>query len=116
MDIKTYKMKVKKLKIEHSELGLMEVNTEIPKEVKEIVGDVASDYSKYPCFYHADITKTQDGNFEIKNLMVIKPDGVNVGWMENSKGNKNFITVIKNMKVGDDITVYPKGVISVIYN
>jgi len=109
-------MKVKKLKIDYSGLGTIEIHTEIPKEMKEAVGDISSDYSKYPCFYHANITKTEDGTFEIQNLMVIKPDTVNVGWMENSKGNKNFITVIKNMQVGDDITVYPKGVVSVVYN
>lgn len=109
-------MKVKKIKIDYSGLGLIEVNTEIPKEIKEIVGDVTIDHTKQPCFYHANITKTQDGNFQINNLMVIKPESVNVGWMQNSKGNKNFITVIKNIKVDDNITVYPKGVISVVYN
>ena len=101
-------MKVKKLKIDYSGLGTIEIHTEMPNEIKEIIGEVSGDYSKYPCFYHA--------NFDIQNLMVIKPDSVNVGWMKNSKGNKNFITVIKNMQVGDDITIYPKGVISVVYN
>jgi len=109
-------MKVKKLKIDYSGLGTIEIYTEIPKEIKEVVGDVSSDYSKYPCFYHANITKTEEGNFDIQNLMVIKPDSVNVGWMENSKGTKNFINVIKNMQFGDDIVVYPRGVISVVYN
>jgi hypothetical protein len=109
-------MTVNKIEINHSELGLIEINTSIPKDIKENVGDVLDPNSKYKCFFHAEVQKNEDGTFDIRKLKVITPESVNVGWMENSKGRGNYITVIKNIFAGDDITIYPNGVLSVTYN
>ncbi len=108
-------MQVKTLKADFIGLGVIEVNTEIPNKISEYIGEVTRDYATEPCFYHATIKKTEEGNFSVKSLMVIKPIAVNVGWMENSKGNKNFITVIQNTTLIEKCTIYPNAVKSVVY-
>lgn len=107
--------KIKKLTIAHNELGNIEINTEIPEHIQEQIGDTTEDYTNSPKFYHADISKLPDGTFDVRRLKVIKPDCVDTGWMNNSKGSKNFVTIIKNISISDKIQVYPKGIISVEY-
>jgi len=107
---------IKEININHPDYGVIEISTSIPNDINELIGDVVGDCDKLPHLYHANVVKNEEGNFDISQLKVIKPEGVNVGWMQNSKGSKNFITVIKNTHVGDDITIYPSGVISVKYN
>jgi hypothetical protein len=107
--------KVKHIHVNHPKHGEIKIRTSIPSDINEMIGDVVSDYSKSPQLYHADVVENQDGTFDIKELKVIKPDKVGTGWMSNKKGNKNFITVIKNMPAGDDTTIYHAGVISVNY-
>jgi hypothetical protein len=80
-----------------------------------MIGDVVPDHSKTPHLYHADVVKNEDGTFCIEKLCLIKPDSVNVGWMTNNNLSKNYITVVKSITAGDDITIYPSGVISVNY-
>lgn len=109
-------MKVKRIKINHPDHGEIEINASIRDDVSEMIGDTVNDYSKIPCFYYAKIVVNNDATFSISDLMVIKPASVNVGFMINSKGIKNYITVIKNIEAGDDITIYPSGIISVTYN
>lgn len=109
-------MKVKQISIKHPEQGEIQIHTSIPKDIGETIGDVVSDYSKGCPFYHAKVVKNEDETFSIDNLKVIKPDSVRVGWMENSKGKKTFITVVKNIPLGDNVVIYPNGVISVGYN
>lgn len=113
--IKNKKVKVKQIEINHPSFGNIIINSVIPEEIMQKIGDVTGDYSKSPVFYYSSIIKNEDGTFCIKNLMVIKPESVNVGWMENSKGNKTFITVIVNRKAGDNIVIYPRSILSVIY-
>lgn len=109
-------MKVKQISIKHPELGDIEINSTIQKQVADKIGDVAEDYTRECLFYYSDINKNEDGTFDINKLMVIQPERLDVGWMNNSKGNKGFITVITNRVAGDDITIYPNAIMSVIYN
>jgi len=109
-------MKTKQINIKHPKLGEIEIYSEIPNNILQRIGDVTFDYSKELLFYHADITKNNDGTFDIKNLSVIMPESINVGHMDNKKGCKNFITVITNRRISKDITVYPSSILSVIYN
>ncbi len=106
---------VKSIQINHSKLGIIDINTKIPNDINEYIGDVVDDYGCGLKFYHASVSIKEDGGFDIKNLSVIKPDSVNIGFMNNSKGIKNFISVVKNMHVDDSITVYPSAILSVIY-
>lgn len=109
-------IEVKEIEIKHPTEGDITINTAIPDEINESIGEIENSFGKDPGFYHATVIKNKDGTFDIKNLKVIKPDSVNVGWFSNSKGNRNYINVIKNLHVGDDLTIYPSGIISVIYN
>ena len=108
-------MKVKQIQIKHPSLGEIVVNSGIEKDIAEQIGDICSDYSNEPLYYCANISKNEDETFSLKNLHVIRPEGIHIGWMKNSKGEKNFITVVTNKKAADDITVYPSAVLSVIY-
>jgi len=105
-------MKIKQINIKHPTHGDIVVNASVPEEINESIGDVTHDFDK-TVFYHATIKETSKG-FELNRFRVIKAESVNIGWMENSKGSKNYITVIKNIDL-DNITMYPSGIISVIY-
>jgi len=107
-------MKVNQIHIKHPILGEIIVNGAIDKEISEKIGDILEDYSKYPEYYYADITKNEDGTFYLQKFCVIKPESINVGWMDNSKGQKNFITVVTNRNISDDIMIYPSAILSVI--
>lgn len=107
--------KVKQITFKHPQLGIIEVNSTIPKEIMEQIGDVTDDYAKEPVFYYAAISKEDGGIFSVKRFGVIKPEGIVVGWMENQKGHKSFITVITNRDAGDNIQVYPAAIMSVVY-
>lgn len=109
-------MKINHIYIKHPNLGEIIIHGEISKEIEEQIGDVTNDYSKTPIYYHAQITKNENETFNIKDFRVIKPEGLNIGTMNNSKGNKTFITVITNKKAGNEITIYPSAVLSVEYN
>ena len=110
-------MKVKQIEINHPNYGKIIISTSVPDNIEESIGDVVTYNSERLCLYYANVLKNEDGTFDIKGLRVIKPDSVNVGWMNNSKGNKNYIEVVKNMSMEDgDMTVYPNGILSVIYN
>lgn len=109
-------MKVNKIQIRHYKLGDIIINSEIEKNINEQIGNIVSDYSKYPKYFHAKIVENENGTFNISNINVITPETINVGMMYNSKGNKSFITVITNKNVSEDIIVYPLGIISVTYN
>lgn len=109
-------MKVNQIHIKHPILGEIIVNGSIEKKISEQIGDISEDYSKYPEYYYSEITKNEDGTFFLQKFGIIKPEGLNVGWMDNSKGQKNFITVVTNRKAGDDIMIYPSAVMSVVYN
>jgi len=108
-------MEVKQIHIKHPALGEIIVNGLIEKEINEQIGDISDDFSKYPQYYHAKISKNEDGTFYIQNFGVIKPEGINVGFMDNSKGSKTFVTIITNRKAGDDIMIYPSAIMSVTY-
>jgi len=110
------KMKVKQITIKHPELGEISINGSIEESIQDKIGDVTNDYSNELLFYHAEIQENNNQIFSIKNLNVIKPESINVGWMENKKGHKNFITIITNRKISEDINIYPLAVLSVIYN
>lgn len=109
------KTEIKQININHQILGNIIIHTFVPKDIKELIGDVVGDYSRDPEFYYSEIIMNKDGAFFIKNLRVIRPENINVGWMDNSKGVKNFITVITDREAGDDILIYPPAIYSVIY-
>lgn len=108
-------MKVSQIHIKHPVLGEIVVNGTIKKKINEQIGDVTEDFSREPNYYYADITKNDDGTFFLERFGIIKPVSYNIGWMDNSKGIKNFIQVISNVKAGDDIMIYPSAVLSVTY-
>lgn len=109
-------MKVKQIQINHPQLGQIVINSEVEKEINELIGTITNDYSKYPKYYHADIYKNKDGTFKIENLKIITPETINVGMMKTQYGCKSFVTLITNKNASSDIIVYPSGVISVSYN
>jgi len=108
-------MKIDKIKCIHPTLGEITVNREVPKSLEETIGDTVTDFCNSESYYHGEITKMQNGQFHINNLMVIKNEGVIVGPMRNAKGNKNYITVVKNLHVNTDTIICPTGVISYEY-
>jgi hypothetical protein len=109
-------MKVKQISIKHTELGEIQIYSEIPNHIQQQIGDVVRDYSKGILFYHAEIEKNDDGTFKIMNLSVVRNECIIIGYMNNDKGVKNFITVVTNKKISDDFVVYPIAILSVIYN
>tara|TARA_R110000824_G_scaffold187984_3_gene369285 strand:+ start:1425 stop:1760 length:336 start_codon:yes stop_codon:yes gene_type:complete len=109
-------MNIKIIQIKHHELGVIKISTSITKEIEESIGDTTFDYRTEPILYLADIEKLKDNTFSFVNFRVIIPKTVNIGYMNNSKGNKNFITVIKNISAGDAFTAYPSAILTVIYN
>lgn len=108
--------KVKQIKFNHPDLGVIAVNDSIPIEINETIGNVVEDYSKVIEYYHANIAPNNDGTFVITDLKLIAPFALNIGWFKNSKGNKNFITVISNRSVSSNIIAYPASIHSVIYH
>lgn len=96
-------------------LGCILIHGRILKEVNEQIGNVVEDYLKHDIYYHSKITANEDGTFNLGSIYAIKPESIIVGWMDNSKGNKNFITVITNRKVSEQITIYPQSILSVTY-
>jgi hypothetical protein len=108
-------MEIDKLEIEVSELGRITIHSELSKERNDLIGTLTHQYAKSPVHYYADIIKNEDGTFLIKDLKVVKPESIDVGWHRKSGQYSSSVTIITNRDVGKDITVYPKGVISVIY-
>jgi hypothetical protein len=108
-------MQISQIQIKHPSLGEIVINTSIPDFIQERIGDVVEDYSKGLQHYHAEVSTENKELFSIKNLCLISYEPINIGWMQNSKGNKNFITVITNKLVCENIDVYSAGVISVNY-
>tara|TARA_R110000796_G_scaffold73774_3_gene165754 strand:- start:1655 stop:2002 length:348 start_codon:yes stop_codon:yes gene_type:complete len=108
-------MNIETVQIKHHELGVIKIRKSIPKDIEETIGDITFDGLRNPIIYHADIEKLKDNCFSFVNFRVIIPETVNVGWMNNSKGNKNFITVIKNISAGDAFIAYPSSILTVIY-
>lgn len=107
-------MNVKQINIKHPILGDIAIYSTIPDNIQQKIGDVVLDYSKTPLLYHSKIVPNDDNTFSIIDLMVIKPEAINIGHMNNSKGIKNFITVITNKIVCDDVCIYPSAIMSVI--
>lgn len=110
---------VKSINISHPTKGnivVFQSEAVIKGEFGAMIGDVVTDHSPIPYIYHAKITKNKDNYFNIIDLKVIKPDAVIVGFMDNSKGCQNYITVIKNIDVTESMMVFPSGVLSVTYS
>lgn len=105
-----------KLTIKHDTYGEITIHDKIPSEIMEMIGDVTSDFGKSTPFYYADIIKNEDATFTIKDLGIIKSESFNVGWMDNSKGSKNFVTLMVNRVSVGEFIAYPLGIISVNYN
>lgn len=101
--------------IHHKTFGDIVIHGHISKEVNEQIGNVVEDYIKRDIYYHCKITVNEDGTFNLRPIYVIKPESIIIGWMDNSKGNKNFITVMTNRKVSEQITIYPQSILSVTY-
>lgn len=107
------KQTLKEIQIKHPELGEIIIYSELAEGMNDQIGTITSDYSKYPCYYYANILKNADGTFTIKDLNVIKPEAINVGFMKTSSGGKGFITVITNRHIKGELVMYPSGVIYV---
>jgi len=108
-------MEINQIQIKHPILGEILINTSIYDFIHERIGDVIPDYSKELEYYHAEVKTEDKEKFTIKNLYRISPEAINVGFMQNKKGNKNFITVITNRKASEDLDIYSSSVLSVAY-
>lgn len=109
------KTKINQIQINHPQLGPIVINSTIDEETNKLIGTITNDYATYPNYYHAKIFRNEDKTFAIKDLGIIRPEKIIVGKMKTSFGSKNSVKIIVNRKVGEDITVYPSGVFSVIY-
>jgi len=108
-------MEIKSITVEHPQLGKITVNSEIPQEVNDLIGTITHDFSKDSGYYHGDIVANDNGTFHIRNLCVVKPESISVGFMKTGLGSKTFVTLFTNRNVSDDITFYPSGVCSATY-
>ena len=109
-------MEIRKIQIKHPDLGKIVVHGAIDKEMNDLIGTIIEDYSTEPKYYYSKIIINKDDRtFSLKNVGVITPESIGVGWKETSSGNQNFITVITNRKACDDIIVYPSAVLSAVY-
>lgn len=106
--------KIQKIRIEHNDLGDIEIYNSLPKDKSKLIGTIADDYSKF-CFYYGDIYINNNETITIKNLKVIKTESVNIGWKEENGLGKNYINVFKNLRVNSEIVCYNKSIISVFY-
>ena len=110
-------MKLVSISIIHPTLGDITVNTSVPKDIQEKIGDVVPDYCRTTALYYGHIGTNGDGVFTLNGLMVIQPEQIDVGLMNNSKGNKTFITVMTNKPadIGFIHLIYPNAIKSVCY-
>ena len=103
---------IKQITIKHPTEGEITVHTSLPEEISEMIGDVVSDFDDSK-FYYGYVRKLKDGSFVITELKLVAPESFNVGFMDNSKGCKNFITVLKTKNIGDEYVFFQNGVVSV---
>ena len=110
-------MKLVSISIIHPTLGDITVNTSVPKDIQEKIGDVLLDFCRTTPFYCGRVGKNSDGMFSLNGLMVVQSEKIDVGWMNNSKGNKTFITVMTNKPadIGFIHLIYPNAIKSVCY-
>lgn len=107
---------IKQITIKHPVLGEIVINSEVDKEINDLIGTITTNYSKYPNYYYANIAKNDDGSFKISRLRIIQPESIVVGFHKTDSGSSNCITVVTNRLLfdGDSITVYPLGILSII--
>lgn len=108
-------MEINQIKIKHPNCGEILINTSIPDSIQERIGDVVRDYSEEVKYYHAKTITEDKEKFVIKDLCVITEEPINIGFMHNSKGIQNFITVITNRLIDKSIDIYPSAVMAVSY-
>lgn len=107
-------MKVKEIHIKHPKHGEILVYGSVSKEMNDKIGTVI-DYEDHCRYYHAHITVNDNETFTLTLLSAIEARAVNVGYKETDYGCTNNITVYMNIVLDKVITIYPSGVISVIY-
>tara|TARA_R110000851_G_scaffold87393_1_gene190599 strand:- start:677 stop:1006 length:330 start_codon:yes stop_codon:yes gene_type:complete len=108
-------IQINKIKINHNDLGDIEIHNHLTEEANGLIGVKASDYCNYS-FYFANIKLNENGTITIKNLRVIKSERVNVGFYEIKGTSKNYVDIYKNLSINKEIVCYPKSIISIFYD
>lgn len=106
--------KINKIKINHLDLGDIEIHSSLPKKINDLIGAIASDYSKFS-FYFADIILNDNETVTLERLNVIKPESVDVGFIKTDYGSKNYINIYKNLIVSREIICYNSSIHSIYY-
>jgi len=109
-------MHPKQITFEHPELGVITVNQEVPPILNELIGTIIDDYEKFIPYYNAFIGKCDDGTYALRKLRVIEPEGIDIGYKHIKNGSTSFVRLLTNKEIdgGDDITVYPASIHTVI--
>ena len=106
---------LEKIIIQHSKLGQIEIHPSLPDKVNDLIGTITNDYS-IDCYYFADITVNENETITIKQLRVIRPEQVDVGYKKTSStSSQNYVTLYKNIMLDTEIICYPKSIISIYY-
>lgn len=108
-------MKIKSIHIKLPKKEDVLIHSELDENTNEMIGKTVNDYNKF-IYYYAKITEEKNGAFSIKDLYVVKPEAFNVGNMKLNQngGLKNYITVITNRKMEDNLLIYPNAILSVV--
>lgn len=106
--------KIQKIRIDHNDLGDIEIYNYLPEDENNLIGTIADDYSKF-LFYYADITLNENETITVRNLNVIKPEFVNTGLINKGGVCSNGVNIYKNLRVNSEIVCYTKSIISVFY-
>lgn len=107
-------MKIKTVSIKDPNIGEITIHSELPVSVNDIIGTIAPDHSNFS-YYFANISKSEYGVFEFRNVKVVKPKSFIVGFHNTSGGSKNFTMLYINKPVGD-FDIYPNAITSIIYD
>ncbi len=100
--------------INHTELGAIKINANIPDYINDLVGSIGTDY-KHFSFYFGDIYIDNNGSVDVHNLNEVRTERVNVGCFRVKGRYKNFVTMYKNLRVYDRITIGSANLVSITY-